>query len=61
MVSTWLRTEEELEANITEICSRVTIVMETVSEEVRSIQTVAADIQRLETDDTELKVGQDYQ
>ena len=61
MVSTWLRTEEEMGANITEICSRVTIVMETVSEEARSIQTMAADIQRLETDDTELKVGQEYQ
>ena len=36
-------------------------MMETVREEARSIQTVAADIMRLETDDTELKVGQDDQ
>ena len=61
MVSTWLRTQEELGASITELCSRVTIVMETVREEARSIQTAAADIMRLETDDTELKVGQDDQ
>ena len=56
MVTAWLRTEEELGAGVTELCSRVDLVMDTVREEARNIVTVAADIRKLESDDAELKV-----
>ena len=56
MVTTWLRVEEELGASVTELCSRVAIVTDTVQEEARNIEKISADIAKLETDDTELKV-----
>ena len=56
MVTTWLRVEEELGASVTELCSRVSIVTDTVQEEARNIERISADIAKLETEDTELKV-----
>ena len=56
MVTIWLRVEEELGAGVTELCSRVAIVTDTVQEEARNIEKISADIAKLETDDTELKV-----
>ena len=56
MVTTWLRVEEELGASVAELCSRVSIVTDTVQEEARNIEKISADIAKLETDDTELKV-----
>ena len=56
MVTSWLRVEEELGATVTELCSRVNIVTDTVQEEARNIERVSADIAKLETEDTELKV-----
>ena len=59
MVTTWLRVEEDLGASVTELCSRVAIVTDTVQEEARNIEKISADIAKLETDDTELKVHRD--
>ena len=56
MVTTWLRVEEELGASVAELCSRVSIVTDTVQEEARNIEKISADIAKLETEDTELKV-----
>ena len=56
MVTTWLRVHEDLEAGVTELCSRVNIVTDTVHEEARNIEKISANIHKLETDDTELKV-----
>ena len=56
MVTTWLRVEEELGASVAELCSRVSIVTDTVQEEARNIERISADIAKLETEDTELKV-----